>query len=61
MPAIVAIEQTDNGWVLTYNEKDLRKVVVTDWNEVLTRLNDYFGWTALDHSSTKDPTELRDS
>ena len=61
MPAIIAIEQTDNGWVITYMEPTLRKVVVTDWNEVLSRLNEHFGWTSLDHSPTKDPHEIRDN
>ena len=53
----VSIEQTDNGWVVTYDGKV--KIVYTNWKEMMAEIDNYFGWTTVDHRSTKDPTEIR--
>jgi len=39
------IEQTDNGWILSYYENSQDKITVcTTWEAVLNILDEYFGW-----------------
>jgi len=41
----MTIEQTDNGWILSYYESARNKTTVcTTWEAVLQVLDEYFGW-----------------
>jgi hypothetical protein len=51
----MTIEQTDNGWVLTFTGHDLLPCskVFTVWEDLLTELEKYFGWYDLSGKHSK--------
>jgi len=46
MTQVMKIEQSDNGWILTFTGHDCLDKVKSfnDWKDVLAELEDYFGW-----------------
>jgi len=53
----MTIEQTDNGWILSYTGHDvLQKTTVhKSWKSVLRELNEYFGWYDINGKLSKTP------
>jgi hypothetical protein len=51
------IEQTDNGWILSYLGHDCleKKSVHQSWQSVLNELDEYFGYYTFDGKLTKKP------
>ncbi len=51
----MTVKQGDNGWILNFvGRSGQEKVVVcTEWNNVFTELDDYFGWYDLAGKQTK--------
>lgn len=49
------IEQTDNGWLLSYTGHDClpKKSVHQEWNDVLNEIDEYFGWFDFDDKLRK--------
>ncbi len=59
MILIMNIEQTDNGWILTYEGHDCldKRSVHKHWKSVIKELNEYFGFFTFNGERTKDPTK----